>query len=379
MKILIGNSARKWIGEAAHTLFLCEQLLKRGHQVWLACRRGWELQKRAASVPGLVVIPLHMWSRFHLLYDVEDVLKIRQLVREQRIDIVHTHRGKDHWLAAVALRFLRHAPPLIRTRHVVVPCRQHILNKWLYKNCTAAVIGVSRCAQESLGSLLDFFPEERRPVIFSAVDTERFSPECRSAKLRHQLGVEENGLLIGLIARFQRIKGQPQFLQAARLVMEKTQGKFQLKFLLAGRDAHHYREKYLRMARHLGIQEHVEILGEVDNIPQLVASLDIGVVASLGSEGSSRITLEYIAAGVPVVATRVGGIPELITHQETGLLVEAGNVEQLAEAIMQLITSTSMRQRLASAGLKAAHDFFSPQRFCKEILQLYHLLLEKEG
>lgn len=337
------------------------------------------MQKRAPAVPGLVVIPLHMWSRFHLRYDVEDVLQLRRLVREQGIDIVHTHRGKDHWLAAVALKLLRNAPPLIRTRHVVVPCRQHIFNKWLYKNCTAAVIGVSKRAQESLGTLLDFYPEERKPVIYSAVDTERFSPECRSAELRHQLGVEENGLLIGLIARFQRIKGQREFLQAARLVVEKSQGKFPLKFLLAGRNAHYYREKYLRLARQLGIQEHVKILGEVENVPQLVASQDIGVVASLGSEGSSRITLEYLAAGVPVVATRVGGIPELITHQETGLLVEAGNVDQLAEAIMQLIASTSLRQRLASAGLKAARDFFSPQRFCKEIIQLYHLLLEKEG
>ncbi|MCX7766347.1 MAG: glycosyltransferase family 4 protein, partial [Candidatus Sumerlaeia bacterium] len=267
---------------------------------------------------------------------------------------------------------------LIRTRHVVVPCRQHIFNKWLYRNCTSAVISVSKRAQESLGKLLDFYPEERKPVIYSAVDTERFSPQCRSEELRRQLGVEERGLLIGLIARFQRIKGQRQFLQSARLVLEKTQGKVPIKFLLAGRNATHYREKYLRLARHLGIQEQVEILGEVENIPQLVASLDIGVVASLGSEGSSRITLEYLAAGVPVVATRVGGIPELITHQQTGLLVEAGNVEQMAEAIVQLIISPSLRQDLINAGLKSARDFFSPQRFCKETTQLYQLLLIKK-
>lgn len=376
LKILIANSSRKWIGEAAHTLFLCQQLLARGHKVWLCCRRGWELEKRALSITELNVIPLNMWSRAHLLYDLKDISQLRRLIKENKIDIVHVHRGKDHWLAALALQSMRKPPPLVRTRHVVVPLRQHIFNKWLFKNCTDAVISVSQRAKESLGELLEFSPLERQPVIYSAVDTESFSPSRRNAELRRRLGVNDDGLLVGLIARFQRIKGQRQFLKAVKLVLEKNTNPQKLRFLLAGKYASTRGRKYQRLAQNLGINENLIIPDEIEDIAQLVASLDIGVVASLGSEGSSRIILEYMASGVPVVATAVGGIPELIKNQQSGLLVEPGNVQDLANAIKQLIDSPTLRQKFAQQGLKETRDFLNPVRFISEIEHLYSQLLE---
>ncbi|MCD6384962.1 glycosyltransferase family 4 protein [Candidatus Sumerlaeota bacterium] len=379
LNILIANSSRKWIGEAAHTLMLCQHLLKNGHRVWLACRRGWELEKRAHLIDNLQVIPLNMWSRFHPLYDLQDIIKLRDLITRNQIDIVHTHRGKDHWLAGVVMITLRSRPPLIRTRHVTVPLRQHILNKWLYKNYTDAVISVSRQAQKSLGNLIKYFTPERSPVIYSAVDTELFSPAQRSAEFRRQLGLDPDDVLIGLVARFQHIKGQILFLNSAQRVLKEIHPDKKVKFLLTGRDAHRKKRKYKKLIHHIGIADNVILLDEVENIPEVVASLDIGVVASLGSEGSSRISLEYMASGVPIVASAVGGIPELLEDGKTALLVEPGNVEQLATAIMRLIRSPELRERLSQQGLERSRNFFTPLRFISETEQLYFRLLHHRG
>lgn len=360
-------------------MMLCEHLLRRGHKVWLACRRGWELEQRARLIDNLTVIPFYMWSRFHLLYDIQDILRLRTLILKNQIDIIHTHRGKDHWLAGVVLMTLARRPPLLRTRHTTVPLRQHIFNKWLYRNLTDAVISVSQEARKSLGKLINYFPCDRSPVIYAAVDTENFSPNRRSAEFRRQLGLNANDLLIGLVARFQHIKGQVHFLRSAQRVIKEIQTKEKIKFLLTGRDAHRKKRKYIKLINHIGIADNVIILDEVDDIPQVVASLDIGVVASLGSEGSSRIALEYMASGVPIIASAVGGIPELLKDGETALLVEPGNIEQLTDAMLRLIRSRELREHLARQALQRCRNFFTPSRFISETEQLYYRLLQERG
>ncbi len=379
LNILIANSSRKWIGEAAHTMMLCREFKERGHRVWLVCRRGWELEKRARDVDYCTLIPLHFSSRFHIVHDVTDALTIRRIVTREHIDIVHVHRGKEHWLAAAGLSALRNAPPLVRTRHVVIPLKQHIFNQWLYKKNTDAVISVSNKARESLGSLTDYFTMEHTPVIYAAVDTAMFNPEKRNEKLREQWGVGSDELLVGLVARFQGIKGQMQFLQAAQRILHTTDLNGKVKFLLAGRGARRKKPKFERIAHQLGISQSVVIIDESERIPELLASLDIGVVASLGSEASSRITLEYMASGVPVVASAVGGIPELVTHDETAFLVEPGNIKELADAVLRFINSTDLRTQFAQHGLKKCKEFFTPERFVSEIETLYYTLIRGTG
>ncbi len=372
LNILIINSSRKWIGEAARSMMVAEELARAGHSVWVGCRKGRELERRSRERDDIRTVPLTLSSRFNPVSDFRDMCIIRSLVSSNAMHIVHVHRGKEHWLAALALRGMRHRPCVIRTRHTVIPVAHHLFNKWLYKHATESVISVSNAAQKSLGSLIDFFPPVRSPIIYSAVDGEQFSPTQRSDAFRCRLGVDNDTFLVGLIARFQRIKGQRQFLEAAQRVIESTPPNVKIRFLLAGKKAQQYKERYVTLVDEMGIAEHVIFLDHVEHIPRLVASLDIGVCASLGSEGSSRIILEYMASGVPVIATTVGGVPELVVHEQTALLVEPGNVDALKDAVLHVLASPDLRHRLSQNGLKDSRERFGRERFLSNILSAYN-------
>lgn len=366
MKILILNSARKFIGEAAHCLALAEQLRLRGHHATLAVRRGFELEAKARQ-HNVPFVSLTFNSGFHPLADGRDLMAIRTFLRKESPDVLHCHRGKDHWLAAAASIGRSRRPALVRTRHVVVPMACHPFNRWLLTGPTDAVIAVSGAAAASLGPLRSLL-EGRLTTILSAVDQERFHPRHRSLQMRRELGAGPETLLVGLIARIQRIKGQAIFLQAAAKVAGRIPD---LRFLIAGRGNDEQFARLRAQAEQLGIADRVEFRGWVDDIAATIASLDVGIVASLGSEGSSRITYECMASQVPVVATTVGGIPEIVRHGETGLLVPPADAEALAAAMDRLLTGAEERERLARAALAHVNSRHSFDRWIGDILDVY--------
>jgi len=370
-RILVLNSCRKWIGEAAHSFDLCRQLQRRGHQVILGCRRGYALEE-AALREGLRPLSLHFGSRFSPWRDGADLLTIRQAVRQERIQIVHCHRGKDHWLAAVCRALFSLRIGLARTRHVVTPAKGHPFNRWLFGHATDALISVSEAVQNGMGPLLNLIPAGRSCVIHSAVDAERFNPAFRSEARRAESGAGQGELLIGLIGRLQNIKGQRVFLEAARNLAAEFPNT---KFLLAGRSSGHKAQRLRARAVEYGIGGRVVVLDYQDDLPGLTAGLDVGVVASLGSEGSSRVLLEYLASGVPVVATRVGGIPELLEGGRLGLLVQPNDAQSLAEGIAALLKDPDRRARLAREGRAAAMQRHSFDRWIGEIEAVYQSIL----
>jgi glycosyltransferase involved in cell wall biosynthesis len=360
MKVLIMNSARKFIGEAAHCLALAAQLRMRGHEAVLCVRHGYELEARALQA-GLPVLALTMCGRFHPARDLCDVLTLRKWLREGRFDLVHCHRGKDHWLAAMT------STTLVRTRHVIVPMAGHALNRWLLKKRTARIIAVSRKAAESLGPMLPEL-EQRMTVIYSAVDVEQFNPSHRSETWRRGHDVGPGAPLVGLVARIQNIKGQHVFLRAASEVRRKVPN---VRFLIAGAGTEYKLRVLRRRIAEAGLADCVLVLGWLDDIEEAIASLDVGVVASLGSEGSSRITYEYMASGVPVVATTVGGIPEILEDGRTGLLVPPGDSVALAEGIIRVLGSDSLRADLVRNALDRARAIHSFDRWIAETLSVY--------
>jgi glycosyltransferase involved in cell wall biosynthesis len=255
-----------------------------------------------------------------------------------------------------------------------MPVKQHIFNRWLYRGRTAGVLAVSHQTAQSLGGLQRYLPPGRLRVVYGAVDLEKLSPGRRNNAVRAACGARENDLLVGLVARVQRIKGQEYFLQAAALLSQKFP---QAQFVLAGRGDEQRYKPLKHIASELGITGRVAFLGYQSNIPSLMASLDVGVVASIGSEGSSRVAIEYMASGVPVVATRVGGIPELVEDGKTAILVEPGNAQALADAIGRLISSADLRESLGKRGRDRAERLFNFDRFIRETVEFYRTCLEK--
>ncbi len=376
LRILLLNSARRWIGEAAHTFTLARALETRGHWVLLGVRKGFELEKRAAA-EGLRHRAFTLNSRFIPWDDLRDTRAIRHILRDEKIDLIQVNRGKDHWLAAAAQLFAARPPvPLIRARHVVTPAKVHWVNRWLYSSATDAVLSVSQAARASLGPLatLAAHHDARRDrVLYSAVDADLFSPNLRSEAIRNQLGATPENVVIGLVGRIQRIKGQRPFLDAAAQVARLYP---HTRFVLAGRGTPEQTQALREYAENAGLpRENLIFLGVVDNLPEIMAAFDIGVVASLGSEGHSRVTLEYMASGLPIVATRVGGIPELLTEGSEGFLIEHGNPDTLSQRLQTLVADPELRRRMGLAGRQTAQTRFHPDRWIGEVEEFYETVL----
>lgn len=360
------NSARKWIGEAAHTLALARLLQTHGHPVVLAARKGHELERRAQEA-GLEVRALHMGSRFHPLRDLADARAIAAIARSEHIDILHANRGKDHWLAAAARLLMRRPPPLVRTRHVVTPAATHPFNRWLYRYATHGLYSVSQAAHDSLGPLARLVPGPQA-VILSAVDTERFTPERRDPAMRGEMGVAHHDLLVVCVGRFQRVKGHRYLVRAAA---QAVRNGAPLHLVVAGRSSERQRARLAQEARLAGLPEgRLSLMGWVEDLPRLLASADIGVVASVGSEGSSRAALEYMASGLAVVATRVGGLPELV-RPDIGRLVAPRNAQALAQAIDAIAADAQAREKMGQAARALAKSDFNYARWLRETKEFY--------
>lgn len=371
LRILIANSGRRWIGEVGHCALLYEALAARGHHVLLACRRGSALEAYAEE-HGFNFIALEFHSQPRPS-DWTDLKQLESRVLEQNIQLIHAHRGKDHWQGVLLSRRLR--IPLVRTRHVVTPAAQHAMNRWLYGRGTHALISVSAAAERSLGKLAKGCAI--RSVIHSAVDAEKFHPRHRSEAWRHR-GLAEGApepLWIGLIARMQRIKGQRPFLEAAALIAGPVPGA---RFFLAGRKGQLYRNGCVKFATERGFGDRIEVEGMLENLPAAMASFDIGVVASLGSEGMSRVTLEYMASGVPVVATSVGAIPELLERkgeEPLGVVVPPGDPAAMAAALLELIRDPERRRLMAGRARAAIERHHNLEGWTQAVVDVYRRAL----
>jgi glycosyltransferase involved in cell wall biosynthesis len=364
-RILILNSARKWIGEAAHSVAMAETLLARGHHAILGLRAGFEPEQRVRKA-GLPYEPFIMNSRFTGYHDLCDIFHLRRLVRRERIDLIICNRGKDHWLTAGARAFGMRAP-ILRFRHVVTHMHQHLANGALFRFATNGVVCVSDAAKASLGTYAASVGPKRRParVIYSSVDSEKFNPSNRNQATRDALGIKASDVLITLIARFQRIKGQEYFLKIAAALHQRCPNT---RFLMAGRGSQNLIDKYWAQADALGLpREALRIEGWLPNLPEVMASCDIGTVTSLGSEGSSRASLEYMASGIPVVATRVGGIPEILRDGVEGYLTEPRAVEEMVDKLESLVKDSALRSHMGAAGRHEAETRFHPERWMSEL------------
>lgn len=394
LNILLANSGRKWIGEVGHCALLIESMEKLGHKVWAACRRGSEFEGYLER-NDLRRLTLEFSSR-PARSDLTDIRLLRDLIDRERIDVAHVHRGKDHWIAMIAARPA--GVPIVRTRHVVTRVNAHPLNRWLYSRATDAVIGVSEAAQASLGPLAAKSPYAR--VIYSAVDQEKFSPTRRSDLWRSgHVAPDLPGepLWIGLVGRVQNVKGQKPFLEAAGLIARELPEAY---FLLAGRGAPKRLPEYEGASLKGGFAGRLHVEGVLENLPEVMASLDIGVIPSLGSEGSSRIALEMMASGVPIVASWVGGIPELLgagpdqfvelskasaggsnpwVEAEAGLLVLPGDAPALAKAILHLVADTKLRNELAERGLNRVRGRYTTDLWSRSIEHVYRHVVEARG
>lgn len=233
---------------------------------------------------------------------------------------------------------------------------------------------MSRSVQTTVCQSLNW-PVERVQVIPNWVDTIKFQPSRDQSQARRQFGLPPAARLIGVINQIAPEKGQAELIEAVSRLTEQFSD---LHLVLAGKEhgGDRFTHSLKEMAARFGLTERVHWPGFVTDVPQLLAALDVVAIPSW-NEAFSLGALEALAAGVPVVASQVGGLCDILTQNQTALLVPPHNVEALTQALQQLLESVELRNRLQKAGLERVHTFFSREAIVTQVEQLYTETLRK--
>jgi glycosyltransferase involved in cell wall biosynthesis len=321
----------------------------------------------------------HLGRKIHPLNDLLAFGEIYRKIRHGRYTIVHTHSSKAGILGRWAA-WLAGVPIIVHTPHGHVFYGYYgrvlshlfILLERLTARITDKIItlttqGIREHVERRIA------PREKFISIHSGVDLARYSgPRPEPIITRKQLGLSPDWPVVGSVGRFEPVKGYDTLLEAAALLRAR-QPKAQ--FLLAGEGEEEARLK--RLAKELGIEDRVLFLGWQKEIPEILSALDLFVLPSR-NEGMGRTLVEAMAMGKPIVATRVGGVPEVLGEGEVGLLVPPDDPVQLSQAIEQLLTDTELAKKLGAAGVRRA-PVYSAERMVTEIESLYQTLLLEKG
>jgi len=305
----------------------------------------------------------------------QQVRLARDIVRS-RIEIVHTYSFYGNVFAIPPAR-LSGVPVVIasiRDRGPYLTPMQTRVQRYVCRLATRVLVNADTVKDWLLDQGYD---PTRIVVIRNGVDLGRFEQPVDPDAIRRELGLEPGGQLVTVVSRLNYLKGIEYFLEAAAMLAVRFPT---LHFLVVGEagppDAD-YLTVLTRLADRLGIRSRVRFTGLRSDVPAVLASSTVSVMPSL-NEALSNVVLESMAAGVPTVATRVGGTPEAIVDGVTGLLVPPANAAAMAEAVARLLNDPELAAALGRAARRAIEERFSVGRMVDATAQLYvELLAEK--
>jgi glycosyltransferase involved in cell wall biosynthesis len=360
---LVAN--RWWTGSADPVIHLCRGLEARGHRVLLGLIAGDRFEEKARAA-GLAPLPgLCLEARISLRGLGGDIARLRRLVRLERVDVIHTHHSHDHWLG----RICRGAAALVRTFHNTRAVGAHWPATTLYRQ-TDAVIAVSapieaRCRRAGLAA-------DRLFRVDGVVETARFVGAEGGERIRKELGIGA-GPVLGSVARLAANRGHEALIRGFALVLA---GHPDARLLLVGKGE--MRASLEGLVRRLGLAPSVLFAGYRDtDLPAVLDALDIFVLMGAGADESCRAALEAMAAGRPIVARRVGGLPEAVSHGVTGLLIADDRPESVAAALRDLLDEPARARAMGEAGRRRAVETFSPERHAAQVEAVYRAALAR--
>ncbi|MBC8178718.1 MAG: glycosyltransferase family 4 protein [Deltaproteobacteria bacterium] len=374
-------------GSAQNTSLTCRELIRKYEMVLvygLSFESRMTEQEKESVDRGIkesvekcvrVIATPSLIRRISPLQDLKALFSLWRLFIRERPFIVHTHTSKAGILGRLAAK-LAGVPIIIHTPHghvfyghfgpLVSKC--FLFTERVMARITDQMVALTQTEKNDYVALSVFSPE-KVATIHSGVDVDRFmNVQVNIAEKKRMLGLNSKGLLVGTVGWLLPIKGPMHLLKAMPYVWE-NHPETSLIFVGKGDLEKGLKEE----ARRMGVSDKVIFLGWRDDIPEIMETIDVFVLPSL-NEGMGRVLVEAMAAGKPVVASRVGGILDLVKEGQNGFLAEPGDEKGLAIAIKKLLEDKKMRDEMGKRGREMAQGF-SVEKMIEKIDVLYESLL----
>jgi glycosyltransferase involved in cell wall biosynthesis len=329
---------------------------------------------------GVKCVPLPPLVReINPLQDFRTFVSLWILIQREKPDIVHTHSSKAGFLGRWAAWFAG-VPLIVHTPHGHVffghfnpiMSRIFLLVEKITALITDRMVALTEGEKNDYVELSSIKPE-RIDIIHSGVDIERYlETQVNIENKKRSIGLNPKSLVVGTVGWLLPIKG-PMHLLNAMIKIWQSLAEVQLVYVGKGDQ-----EKVLKQhAMKMGVSDKVKYLGWRDDVHELMPLFDLFALPSM-NEGMGRVLVEAMAAGKAVVASNVGGIPDLVHHGQNGFLVEPGDVIGLSVAIEKLLADENLRHEMGKKG-QAMADNFSESKMIKKIDALYASLLHRKN
>lgn len=357
-------------GAQRNTLLTLKGLVRDGYETELICGPGGRLIQEARTIGVPVHVMPDLVRRIDLLKDCRAVMQLRRLFRQRQYSLVHTHSTKAGLLGRLAAWWAG-VPVIVHTFHGVLLEMDGSLGSRLYIAAERLVGRLTHCficvgevvRQEILTWRLA--PDERFVTIYSGIEFSSYVPKRTVPDTKHGLGMEEAWPIVGSIGHLLEAKAQHDLIEAVRLLREKYP---QMKLLIVGEG--NRRSALERQIRENGLAHNVSLLGERDDIADLLGIFDVYAMSSQ-REGIGRALTEAMYWSLPIVASSVNGVKEVILHEQTGLLVPPHDPQALAAAIDRLASVRELAQRLGVNAHAKATELMDGQQMIGAIERLY--------
>jgi glycosyltransferase involved in cell wall biosynthesis len=357
-----------WGGQELRVLLELEWMREHGHWVALAAPENSALAGHARN-SGIEIYPL----RTHKSLLPVEALRLGEWMVNNDIEVVNTHSSNDGWLAGIAARIARE-PMLIRSRHIEVDYPNRFWSRIAFRRLPHRVITTSQRIANRLVEELGV-PASRVNCISTGVDLELFK-FTKPGTLREEIGLPPEVAVVGMSAVLRSWKGHATFLDAVAEVLGVVAPP--VHFVIAG-DGPGLAELTLKVSRPPW-DGRVTLLRHRPDVPNVLSSLDVLVLPSYAHEGIPQIILQAQAMSRPVVATTVGGIPEVIEDGVTGMLVPPRNAPKLAEDILLLLENPELREFLGRNARESVEKHHSVDAMGEKLLRLYsEVEVERKG
>ena len=358
------DTARGWRGGQSQVLHTIVGLRAAGHRAALVAHPDGELLRRLRE--GHDLIPLAPRSEI----DLAAAWRLSRLIKELRPDVVHAHEPHAVAMAATALSMASSParPPLVASRRVEFKIAHNSFSRWKYSQVDCFV---ASCAAIRDRLTADGIPGSKIVVVHDGVDVERIV-RLAAANVRAEFYLPTQAPIVGNVAALVPHKGHHHLIDAAVLVLREVPDA---RFVIVG--AGELRETIEKQIQDKHLQRHVFLAGFRADVLELTKGFDLLAVGSL-HEGMSMALVDAMAAGKAAVATRVGGIPEVLVDGETGLLVPPRDAEAMAAALVRLLKDDTLRHRMGDAALARARERFTVERMVAETHAVYRLQVERK-
>ncbi|WPP52546.1 glycosyltransferase family 4 protein [Catalinimonas niigatensis] len=361
LSVLHLSSEKSWRGGEQQIAYLIEELNQKDVKNVVACQKGSAFE---------VFCQQKQWAYYNLSFkgsfDLSTSLGINKICKQEKIDLIHIHSAKSHGLAVLS-HVLGNSTPLILSRRVDFPVRDNFLTQWKYNHpAIKKIICVSHAIEKIVRSNIKY--PDKCLTIHSGIDIARFKHS--KGYLRKTFQIPNDYILVGNTSALAGHKDYPTFIRTAEILRQQN---IKAHFFMIGDGPD--KEILQNMISEKNLGDHISMTGFMNNIPEILPELDIFLMPS-ETEGLGTSILDAFACKVAVVATRAGGIPEMVIHEKTGLLAEIKDVQSLAAHIYQLITEPSLREKLVESAYLHLLKNFTKESMSARTLEIYHDILK---